>query len=77
MDIILLKLTALFYLLATVSFIVYVFLVRESISKLSPLILTIGFLLHTAAIVVNLFHTGYPNVTEFREALSLSRSTIA
>ncbi len=71
MDIILLKLAAVFYLLATVSFIVYVFLVRESISKLSPLILAVGFLLHTAAIAVNFFHTGFPNVTQFREALSL------
>lgn len=71
MDVILLKLTALFYLLATGSFIVYVFLVRESVSKLSPLILTVGFLLHTAAIGVHFFQIGYPDVTQFREALSL------
>jgi cytochrome c-type biogenesis protein CcsB len=71
MDVILLKFTAVFYLLATASFIVYVLLVRESVSKLSPLILAVGFLLHTAAIGVHFFQTGYPNVTQFREALSL------
>jgi cytochrome c-type biogenesis protein CcsB len=71
MDVILLKLTALFYLLATGSFIFYVFLIRESVSKLSLVILAGGFLLHTAAIGVHFLQTGYPNITQYREALSL------
>jgi cytochrome c-type biogenesis protein CcsB len=70
MDIILLKLTALLYLLATGSFIFYVLLIRESVAKLSVAILTAGFLLHSSAIGVHLAQTGYPNITQFREALS-------
>lgn len=70
MDVTLLKVTALFYLLATGSFIVYVFLLKDFLSRLSPLILLAGFLLHTLALGFHSFQTGFPAVTEFREALS-------
>jgi cytochrome c-type biogenesis protein CcsB len=66
----LLKGTALFYLLGTGSFILYVVLLRDLFSRLSPLILLAGFLLHTAALGMHFFHTGYPAVTELRGALS-------
>jgi len=70
MDVTLLKLTAIIYLVATGSFIFYVFFVRDSVSRLSPWILFCGFLVHTAALAVHFFQTGYPGVTQFREALS-------
>jgi ABC-type transport system involved in cytochrome c biogenesis permease subunit len=70
MDVILLKLTALLYLFATGSFICYVFLIRESVAKLSLGVLAAGFLLHSAAIGFHVLQTGYPNITQFREALS-------
>jgi cytochrome c-type biogenesis protein CcsB len=62
MDIILLKLTAALYLLATVSFVIYLFFLRDSVSRLSPLILLCGFVVHTAALATHFFQTGYPGV---------------
>ena len=43
MDVTLLKVTAVLYLLASASFIVYIFLVRDFVSSLSPIILFTGF----------------------------------
>jgi cytochrome c-type biogenesis protein CcsB len=70
MDITLLKLTAILYLLASASFVLSVFFVRDSVSNLSPIILFSGFVLHTAALGVHFLQTGYPGVADFREALS-------
>ncbi len=70
MDIMLLKITAVFYLLGTGSFILYMVLPREFFSRLSPLLLLGGFLVHSSALGVHFFHSGYPAVTQFREALS-------
>jgi cytochrome c-type biogenesis protein CcsB len=70
MDVTLLKFTALLYLVATVSFIFYIFFLRDSVSRLSPLILLCGFLVHTAAIGIHFSQTGYPGVAQFEEALS-------
>jgi cytochrome c-type biogenesis protein CcsB len=70
MDVTLLKVTAILYLLASASFVVYIFLVRESISSLSPILLLTGFVVHTAALGVHFLQTGYPGVAQFREALS-------
>lgn len=70
MDVTLLKLTALFYLAGTGSFIVYFVLLRDFFSRLSPLILLAGFIIHSAALGVHFFQSGYPAVTQFREALS-------
>lgn len=70
MDVTLLKLTAVLYLLATGSFIVYVFFIQDSDSRVSPWILFSGFVAHTAALGVHFSQTGYPGVAQFREALS-------
>ena len=70
MDITLLKFTAVLYILATGSFIVYVFYLRDSVSRLSPLILFLGFLIHTAALGLHFFQSGYAGVNELREAVS-------
>src|SRR3989304_351194 len=71
MDVTILKIAALFYLLAGVSFALYVFFQRDIVSKLSPLIVACGFVAHTMALAVPFFPTGYSNITQFREALSL------
>src|SRR3989304_5467346 len=73
MDVTILKIAALFYLLAGVSFALYVFFQRDIVSKLSPLIVACGFAAHTLALGVHFFQTGYPNVTQFRAAPSLYR----
>ncbi|HUK40555.1 MAG TPA: c-type cytochrome biogenesis protein CcsB [Candidatus Acidoferrales bacterium] len=70
MDITLLKLTAVFYLFATGSFLTYIFLLKDSVSKLSPWILFCGFVLHTLALSVRFFQIGFAGIAEFREALS-------
>jgi cytochrome c-type biogenesis protein CcsB len=71
MDVWLLKLAAVMYLLATGSFLFYLFLPHASISKLSPLVLTGGFLVHSAALGAHFFLLGYPNVAQFSEAVTL------
>jgi len=71
MDIILLKTAAVIYLVATASFVLYVFFLRDSVSRLSPLVLFLGFAVHTGALCTHFFQSGYPNVAQFREALSL------
>lgn len=70
MDVTLLKITAVVYLLATASFILYLVLSKELFARLSPLVLLAGLLVHSAALGVHFFQTGYPAVAQFREALS-------
>ena len=70
MDTTLLKLTALAYLFATASFVTYVFLLKDSVSRLSPRILFCGFAIHTLALGVRFFQSGFAGIVEFREALS-------
>jgi len=70
MDVFLLKITAVIYLLATGSFILYLVLPKDSLSRLSPLLLLSGFLVHTSALGIHFFYTGYPAVAQFREAFS-------
>ena len=70
MDVTLLSLTAIIYFLATGSFITYDFFLKDSVSRLSPLILFSGFGVHTTALGIHFFQTGYPGLADFREALS-------
>lgn len=70
MDITLLKIAAVLYLVATGSFIFYLFFFRDVVSRLSPGILLCGFVVHTSALAIHFFQAGYPGVTQFREALS-------
>jgi cytochrome c-type biogenesis protein CcsB len=70
MDSILLRLTAVVYLLATGSFITYVVLLKDAISRLSPFILFCGFAIHTVSLGIHFFQTGFVGIAEFREALS-------
>src|SRR5207237_414933 len=46
------------------------FYLRDSVSRLSPLILFLGFLIHTAALGLHFFQSGYAGVNELREAVS-------
>src|ERR1700752_3303171 len=71
MDLVLLKIAALFYLLASASFLYYVAFLRDAVLKLSPWILFAGFVAHSGGLVVHFLYSGYPNVTQFREAVML------
>ncbi len=70
MDIILLQITAVIYLFATGCFILYLALLRDTLSRIALLIVLGGFLTHTLVFVFFFIQTGYPAVTQFREALS-------
>lgn len=71
MDILLLKGTALFYLLAMGAFFLYLVLLKDLYARIAPIILLIGFALHTAALVGQIAQNGFPAVTDLREALSV------
>ncbi|MGH7825899.1 MAG: cytochrome c biogenesis protein CcsA [Candidatus Binatia bacterium] len=68
MDVILLKTTAVLYLLATASFVFYV-LLRNTASGLPAAMLLFGFVTHTSALGAHFSQEGYPAVTALREAL--------
>ena len=68
MSLILFKLTAILYLIATGSFIFYV-VRRDIVSRLPPLILGAGFIVHTLALSAYFMREGFPALTEMREAL--------
>ena len=68
MSLILTKLTAILYLIATGSFILYV-VRRDAFSRLPPLILGAGFIVHTLALSAYFMQEGFPALTEMREAL--------
>jgi len=68
MSLILLKLTAILYLIATGSFVFYV-VRRDTASRLPPLILGAGFIIHTLALTAYFMREGFPALTEMREAL--------
>jgi cytochrome c-type biogenesis protein CcsB len=68
MSLILLKLTAILYLIATASFVFYV-VRRDTVSRLPPLILGAGFIIHTLALSAYFMREGFPALTEMREAL--------
>jgi cytochrome c-type biogenesis protein CcsB len=68
MSAILLKLTALVYLLASASFLLYVFR-RDTVSRLPLTALFCGFIVHTLAVAAYFLGEGYPALLEMREAL--------
>jgi cytochrome c-type biogenesis protein CcsB len=70
MDIMLFKVTAVLYLLATASFILSLVLPKNPFSRRPSLVLLAGFVVHTSALAIHFFQTGYPAVAQFREALS-------
>lgn len=71
MDIALLKGTALLYLLATGTFILYVVLLKDFFARAAPLVLLGGFALHSAALAMQIARNGFPAVTDLSEALSV------
>ncbi len=71
MDIALLKGTALLYLLAAGTFIIYVVLLQDFFARAAPIVLLAGFALHSAALAAQIAHNGFPAVTDLREALSV------
>jgi cytochrome c-type biogenesis protein CcsB len=70
MDILVLKVTAVVYLLATASYILYLVRPERSSPRLPSAVLLAGFVVHSLALALHFFQVGYPAVTQLREALS-------
>lgn len=64
------QITAVFYLLATGTFIANLAFPRESLSRLSPILILCGFLSHTIAFGYNCLYGSYPTLTDLRDAIS-------
>jgi cytochrome c-type biogenesis protein CcsB len=70
MEIFLLKATAFLYLAATVCFILCLVAPKPSLAKAAPLVLFIGYCVHTLAFGSLFLRDGFLAVTQFRETLS-------
>lgn len=64
------KLASLFYLIGTLFYSVYILLLKDTLSKLAAVIVTIGFASHTLAFLTRYVEAGYPPVTNLHESLS-------
>jgi cytochrome c-type biogenesis protein CcsB len=64
------KLASLFYLLGTLLYSIYILLLKDSLSKLATIIVTIGFVSHTLALIARYLEAGYTPVTNLHESFS-------
>ncbi|MGZ8430272.1 MAG: c-type cytochrome biogenesis protein CcsB, partial [Candidatus Deferrimicrobiaceae bacterium] len=76
MHTILLKVTALFYLVGAMAYLHFVFTLNERSAKLGRMLLLIGAILHGAGFVARYFVAGYTPVTSLFESLSFSAFAI-
>ncbi len=71
------KFAALFYLLGTLAYLVYIFFHKASLSKLAAIIVSVGFVSHTLALLTRYAEAGYTPVTNLHESLSFFAWMIA
>jgi len=64
------KLASLFYLFGALFYSVYILLLKESLFKLSTIIVIIGFVSHTLALIARYLEAGYTPVTNLHESFS-------
>jgi cytochrome c-type biogenesis protein CcsB len=76
MHIILLRVTALFYLFGALAYLHFVFTLNERSAKLGRMLLLIGAILHGAGFVARYFAAGYTPITSLFESLSFSAFAI-
>jgi len=70
MNIYFFKFASLFYLLGTLFYSVYMILLKDLLSKLAAVIITIGFVSHTLALLARYVEADYTPVTNLHESLS-------
>jgi cytochrome c-type biogenesis protein CcsB len=70
MNIYFFKFASLFYLLGTLFYSVYMILLKDFLSKLAAVIITIGFVSHTLALLTRYVEADYTPVTNLHESLS-------
>jgi len=76
MHTILLKVTALFYLVGALAYLHFVFTLNERSAKLGRMLLLIGAMIHGAGFVTRYFVAGYTPITSLFESLSFSAFAI-
>ncbi|MBM4306553.1 MAG: c-type cytochrome biogenesis protein CcsB [Deltaproteobacteria bacterium] len=64
------KLASLFYLFGTLFYSAYILFLKDSLSKLATIIVTIGFVSHTLALLARYLEAGYTPVTNLYESFS-------
>jgi cytochrome c-type biogenesis protein CcsB len=64
------KIASLFYLLGTLAYSIYIIFLKESISKIAAVIVSIGFVSHSFALLTRLLEAGHTPVTNLYESLS-------
>ena len=64
------KFAALLYLFGTLAYLTYVLLLKEFLSKLAMVIVSIGFASHTLALLIRYAEAGHTPVTNLHESLS-------
>jgi cytochrome c-type biogenesis protein CcsB len=70
MNIYFFKIASFLYLLATLAYLAYIILLREFVSKLGRIIVSLGFGIHTLALILRYLEGGYTPVTNLHESLS-------
>lgn len=70
MNIYFFEIASLLYFFSTLAYLSYIIFLKETFSKLGSLIVTIGFGIHTLAIVIRYTEAGYTPVTNLYESLS-------
>lgn len=70
MNIYFFEIASLLYFFSTLSYLSYIIFLKEPFSRLGSLIVTIGFGIHTLAIVIRYIEAGYTPVTNLYESLS-------
>src|SRR4030043_156899 len=70
MNIYFFKFATFFYLLGTLAYSIYILSLKESLSKLVVITVSIGFISHTLALLTRYVEAGYTPVTNLHESLS-------
>jgi ABC-type transport system involved in cytochrome c biogenesis permease subunit len=76
MHTVLLKVTALFYLVGALAYLHFIFTLKEQSPKIGRMLLLVGAILHAAGFVSRYFVAGYTPITSLFESLSFSAFAI-
>ena len=69
-NIVFFKFAALFYFLGAMTYLGYIFVLKESLSRIAGTVILIGFCLHTLALIHRYVEAGYTPVTNLYESFS-------
>lgn len=70
MNLMFFKVGSFFYFLATMTYLSYIFVLKDVLSKIAAAVLFIGFVLHTLALITRYVEAGHTPVTNLYESMS-------